>query len=84
MERNRRKEDRKQCGNRSTYLPWLREMRRLAGMSQRDLADLAGVSRGTVYRLENGVRGSYPRTQRKLAMALKVLPEELVGGHRLK
>ncbi len=78
------KEDREQCSSRSTPLPALRGLRQSGGLTQRELVGLAGVSRGTVYRLENGLRGSYPRTQRKLAMALKVLPEELVRGHRLK
>ena len=82
MEETRPEEDRRQCGNRSTYLPWLGELHKRAGMSQRDLAETAGVSRGTVYSLENGLRGAYPRTQRKLAAALGGRPEALTPGRR--
>ena len=80
MERGRRKEAREGCSNRSTPLPHLREMRRSRGLSQRELGELAGVSAGTVYRLENQVRGGYPVTVRKLSAALKVPPVELVRG----
>ena len=83
MNEVRRKEDQEKCTNSSTPLRSLRRVRPSRGLTQRELACLAGVSRGTVYRLANGLRGSYPRTQRKLAMALEVLPEELVRGHRL-
>ena len=68
-----------QFRNRSIPLPHLRELRQSRGLSQRELGELAGVSSGTVYRLENGLRGSYPGTIRKLAVALGVTPEDLVG-----
>ncbi len=64
--------------NRSISLPRLRELRQSRGLSQRDLAELARVSSGTVYRLENGLRGAYPGTIRKLAVALDVTPADLV------
>ncbi len=48
-------------------------------MSQKELGELAKVSPGTVYRLENGLRGAYPGTVRKLAVALGVTPADLVG-----
>lgn len=80
MERARWKEERRSCQNRSTLLPHLRELRRSRGLSQRELGRLAGVSAGTVYRLENRVRGAYPVTVRKLAIALGVSPVELVRG----
>ncbi len=64
--------------NRSILLPYLRQVRQSRGLSQRELGELARVSPGTVYRLENGLRGSYPGTVRKLATALGVAPEELV------
>jgi len=51
-------------------------------LSQRQLAELAGVSANTVRLLEAGRRGSYPATARKLACALGVAPEELTQGHR--
>ncbi len=64
--------------NRSIPLPCLRELRQSRGLSQKDLGQLASVSPGTVYRLENRLRGAYPGTVRKLAKALGVAPEELV------
>ena len=72
------KEDREQYQNRSIPLPHLRELRRSRGLSQKELGELAGVASGTVYRLENGLRGAYPGTVRKLANALGVTPEELL------
>ena len=83
MKRTRRKEDRRKWPNRSTLLPSLRELRQSRGLSQRELAKLASVSSGTVFRLENALRGAYPLTVRKLADALGVSPAELVlGPHR--
>lgn len=82
MERDRRKEDREQCQPRSIPLPRLRDVRRHLALSQRELAELAEVSTNTVRLLENGRRGAYPGTVRKLAAALEVPPEELVRGHR--
>jgi transcriptional regulator with XRE-family HTH domain len=63
-------------------LPHLREVRQSRGLSQRELGELARVSSGTVYRVENGLRGAYPGTVRKLATALGVTSEELVHGNR--
>jgi transcriptional regulator with XRE-family HTH domain len=64
--------------NRSIHLPYLRELRQRKGLSQKELGDLARLSPGTVYRVENGLRGAYPGTVRKLATALEVAPEELL------
>jgi transcriptional regulator with XRE-family HTH domain len=66
--------------NRSIPLPHLRELRRSRGLSQKELGEVARVSSGTVYRLENGLRGAYPGTVRKLASALGISPEDLVGS----
>ncbi len=82
MNEVRRKEDRQQCANRSTHLPSLRAVRQSRGLTQRELGVLAGVSRGTVQRLETGARGAYAVTLRKLAAALGVTPSELVLGRR--
>ena len=71
-------EDRERHRNRSIPLPHLRELRQSRGLSQRELGQLARVSSGTVYRLENGLRGAYPGTVRKLAVALDVTPADLV------
>lgn len=59
-------------------LPYLRQIRQSRGLSQKDLGELARVSSGTVYRLENELRGAYPGTVRKLATALGVAPEVLL------
>ena len=66
--------------NRGISLPYLREIRQSKGLSQRDLGELARVSSGTVYRVENGLRSAYPGTVRKLATALGVAPEALLYG----
>jgi transcriptional regulator with XRE-family HTH domain len=47
-------------------------------LSQRELARMAGLSQGTVWRLENGFAEAYPSTIRKLADALGVEPRDLV------
>src|SRR5215210_7606733 len=73
-------EEPKRYRNRGISLPYLRELRQSRGLSQRDLSELAKVSSGTVYRLENGLRGAYPGTVRKLATALGVAPEALLYG----
>jgi len=67
---------------RSTPLPNLAAHRRRRGLTQRQLGELAGVAHTTVQRLESLNRGAYPRTLRKLATALRVAPEALVGGDR--
>jgi len=64
-------------------LPYLKEVRRSKGLSQKELGELARVSSGTVYRVETGQRGAYPGTVRKLATALGVAPEELVRGESI-
>ncbi len=61
-------------------LPGLRELRRRRGLSQREVAEMAGITQGTVWQLETGRRGAYPRTTKRLCMALQVAPEELIRG----
>ena len=78
MNQDRGPEDQERPRNRSIPLPRLRELRQSRGLSQRELGELARVSSGTVYRLENGLRGAYPGTIRKLAVALDVTPADLV------
>ena len=82
MEGPQREANEEGCSDRGIPLPALRELRRSRGLSQRGLGRLAGVSPGTVFRLENGLRGAYPTTVHKLASALRVQPEELVRGRR--
>ena len=79
MSQDHRRADQEQYQNRSIPLPHLRELRRSRGLSQKELGELAGVASGTVYRLENGLRGAYPGTVRKLASALSVTPENLLS-----
>ena len=66
--------------SRSTPLPGLAAHRRRRGLTQRQLGELAGVAHTTVQRLESLERGAYPQTVRKLAVALGVEPEALIGG----
>ena len=61
-------------------LPWLRDLRRRAIMSQEDLAAKSGVARDTISKLETGQRRAYPSTVRKLAAGLDVQPRMLLGG----
>jgi DNA-binding XRE family transcriptional regulator len=56
--------------NRSVLLPGLRQARQRAGVTQRELARIAGASKNTITELEVGRRGAYPRTVRRLAEAL--------------
>lgn len=61
-------------------LPRLREAREDAALSQRDLAQKAGVSPDTIRTLEGGIREAQPGTIRKLATVLKVKPRDLWAG----
>jgi DNA-binding XRE family transcriptional regulator len=64
--------------NRSVLLPGLRQVRQTSGLTQRQLGELAGVGKGTVFELEVGWRGAYPRTVRRLAKALETEISNLV------
>jgi transcriptional regulator with XRE-family HTH domain len=75
--------DQQRYRNRSISLPYLRELRQSKGLSQKNLGQLARVSPGTIYRVENGLRRAYPGTVRKLATALGVSTEALVHGKRI-
>ena len=66
--------------SRSIPLPALAAHRRRRGLTQRQLGELAGVAHTTVQKLESLNRGAYPRTVRKLALALGVEPVDLVGS----
>ena len=65
--------------NRSVLLPGLRQARQRSGLTQRELSKLAGVGKGTIWELEVGRRGAYPRTVRRLAKALETKVADLVG-----
>ena len=47
-------------------------------LTLRELAEAAGVSKDTIWRLENGHSEAHPSTIRKLAKALDVQPKDLV------
>ena len=57
----------------------LKTLRRLRAMSQEELAKESGVGRATISRIERGETGAHGRTLRRLAKALGVGVEELVG-----
>lgn len=57
----------------------LRVVRERTGLSQADLAGLAGVDRTLVYRLERGQRNASPTVIKKLAVALDVPLGALIG-----
>lgn len=61
-------------------LPHLRDIRRRAILSQEQLAELSGVARDTISKLETGKRRAYPSTIRKLAGGLEIEPRMLLGG----
>jgi DNA-binding XRE family transcriptional regulator len=60
----------------------LRTLRVEHVLTLRELAEEAGVSKDTIWRLENAHSEAHPSTIRKLARALGVQPKELVktGG----
>jgi transcriptional regulator with XRE-family HTH domain len=64
--------------SRSTPLPALAAHRRRRGLTQRQLGELAGVAHTTVQQLESLRRGAYPQTLRKLALALREEPKDLL------
>ncbi len=56
----------------------LRRLREERALRQEDLAELAGVGKNTVNRVERNLTEPHMTTIRKLAMALGVEPTELV------
>jgi transcriptional regulator with XRE-family HTH domain len=56
----------------------LKALRNEHVLTLRELAEEAGVSKDTIWRLENGHSEAHPSTIRKLARAFGVLPKELV------
>ena len=56
----------------------VKELRTERVMSMRELSEVAGVSKDTVWRLESGKStNAHPSTIRKLARALDIDPREL-------
>ena len=60
-------------------LPGLKRARERKGYSLRDLAEVSGVDQSMISKLENQRRGAQGRNVRKLAKALEVSTENLVG-----
>jgi transcriptional regulator with XRE-family HTH domain len=58
----------------------LRAWRERKALSQRELAELAGVAPLSVTRIETGHQKARPSTVRKLAKALGLKPEQLFEG----
>ena len=56
----------------------LKRLREERVLSQRELARMAELSQGTVWRLENGFLEAHPQTIRNIAGVLGVEPRELV------
>lgn len=60
-------------------LPGLKRARERKGYSLRDLEEVSGVDQSMISKLENLRRGAQGRNVRKLAAALDVSTEDLVG-----
>jgi transcriptional regulator with XRE-family HTH domain len=60
----------------------LRPLRERKALTQRELADQAGVTQSTIQRLETGLQEARPTTLRKLAKALGVKPSDLMDPAR--
>jgi transcriptional regulator with XRE-family HTH domain len=57
----------------------IRRLRQLRALSQRELAQRAGLDTATINRIERGKQRPMPRTIRKLADALGVTTEEIMA-----
>jgi transcriptional regulator with XRE-family HTH domain len=77
---DQRREQTRTYANRGIPLPGLRPARQRFGLTQRELASLAGTGQHTICKLETLQSGAYPRTLQKLAVALGVTPADLVEG----
>ena len=68
--------------NRGAHLPGLRYCRLAAGVTQRELATMAGVHQSTICVLEHNKRRAYPKTIRLLSKALDVEPADVLCHYR--
>ena len=62
----------------------VRRLREERFLSPSELAEKAGISRNTLYRIESGQFAAFPKTVRKLADALGVQPTDLVSMEELR
>jgi transcriptional regulator with XRE-family HTH domain len=58
----------------------LRELRRMKGMTQEALSKFSGVNRVSIAKYESGKTVPSMQTAKKLADALGVTVDELIGG----
>ena len=58
----------------------LRAARNRMALTQRELAQRAGITFSTICRIENGLQRPHPTTVRKLAAVLRVAPEDLLDA----
>ncbi|WP_092609886.1 helix-turn-helix domain-containing protein [Actinomyces ruminicola] len=65
-----------------TESDWIRFRRHAAGLSQRELADLAGVSQPLIAAIESGARRPSDDTRERLRKALQVRPSALLRAAR--
>jgi DNA-binding XRE family transcriptional regulator len=71
-------------------LPYLKEVRQSRGLSQRGLGELSGVSSGTVFQVETGLRGGVPRYGEEVTYGFRSSPRRvgpweeylMIRGHR--
>ncbi len=78
MKKEQKKEEQVGRSNRGIPLPGLRAARQRRGLTQRELAALAGTGSGTVAAVEAGRRNAYPRTVRRWADALDTEVQMLI------
>ena len=57
----------------------IKAIRKAKGVTQKDLAIAAGVSGPYIHDLENEARGAKPETLERIASALGVTVDELIG-----
>jgi transcriptional regulator with XRE-family HTH domain len=62
----------------------VRQLREERFLSMAELADKAGISKNTLFRVETGNYSAIPRTVRKIAEALGVEPGALVTPEELR
>ena len=79
MEATNRHSQTRRGRGRGMELPGLKKARTRKGLTVQELKDRTGIAASTIVGLENLNRGAQGRTLRKLAEALEVETEELVG-----
>jgi len=60
-----------------TLVTTVQECRRRRYLSQRELAQAAGISPSAVAQIETGHHSPHPRTRRKIAEALGISPDDI-------